>query len=84
MRTTVTLDPDTRLLVERLMRERELSFKEAINEAIRAGVGERPDVPRSYTTPRELGAASVDLTRALAIAAQLDDEAITRELAEGR
>lgn len=84
MRTTVTLDPDTRLLVERLMRERELSFKEAINEAIRAGVGERPDGARSYTTPRELGAASVDLTRALAIAAQLDDEATTRKLAEGR
>lgn len=84
MRTTVTLDPDTRLLVERLMRERELSFKEAINQAIRSGVGERPDAARRYTTPRELGAASVDLTRALAIAAQLDDEAIARKLAEGR
>ena len=66
------------------MRERELSFKEAINEAIRAGVGERPDAPRSYTTPRDLGPATVDLTHALDVAAQLDDEAIARKLSEGR
>jgi len=38
MRTTVTLDPDTRLLVERAMRERGLTFKQAVNEAIRAGL----------------------------------------------
>ena len=37
MRTTVTLDPDTDALVRRLMRERSISFKEAVNAAIRAG-----------------------------------------------
>jgi hypothetical protein len=78
MRTTVTLDPDTRLLVERLMRDRELSFNDAINEAIRAGIGERQEAARSYTTPRHLGAASVDLTGALAVAAKLEDEAFAR------
>ena len=84
MRTTVTLDPDTRLLVERAMRERGLSFKEAVNEAIRAGLGDGAAGQRSYTTPRSLGPARVDLTNALALAEQLEDESLARRLAEGR
>jgi hypothetical protein len=83
MRTTVTLDPDTRLLVERAMRERGLSFKDAVNEAIRAGLGSRPGA-RAYTTPRDLGPARVDLTKALQVAGQLEDDALARRLAEGR
>jgi Arc/MetJ family transcription regulator len=83
MRTTVTLDPDTRLLIERAMRERGLSFKEAVNEAIRAGLGS-PQGTTSYTTPRDLGPARVDLTKALQLAGQLEDDAVARRLAEGR
>ena len=84
MRTTVTLDSDTRLLVERAMRERGLSFKDAVNEAIRAGLAERGTGPRSYTTPRALGPARVDLTKALGLAGRLEDEALARRLTEGR
>lgn len=84
MRTTVSLDPDTRLLVERAMRERGLSFKQAINQAIRAGLQDRSGDPPSYTTPRALGPARVDLTKALALAEQLEDEAIVRRHVEGR
>lgn len=84
MRTTVTLDPDARLLVERAMRERGLSFKDTVNEAIRAGLGDSPAKPRSYTTARKLGPARVDLTKALGLAEQLEDEALARRLAEGR
>jgi hypothetical protein len=84
MRTTITLDPDTRLLVERAMRERDLSFKEAVNEGIRAGLGPSGQSTRAYTTPRELGPARVDLTKALEIAAGLEDDALARRLAEGR
>ncbi len=84
VRTTVTLDPDTQLLVERAMRERGLSFKQAINEAIRAGLGPPAATPRSYTTPRELGPARVDLTLALRVAAELEDDALARRLEEGR
>jgi hypothetical protein len=83
VRTTVTLDPDTRLLVERAMRERGLSFKEAVNEAIRAGFG-APEAAASYTTPRRLGPARIDLTHALRLAAELEDDALARRLAEGR
>jgi hypothetical protein len=84
VRTTITLDPDARLLVERAMRERGLSFKEAVNQAIRAGLGERSAGPTSYTTPRPLGPARLDLTKALGLAAQLEDEALAHRLAEGR
>jgi hypothetical protein len=84
LRTTVTLDPDTRLLVERAMRERGVSFKDAVNEAIRAGLGRSPEGPRTYTVARDLGPARVDLTKALQLAGQLEDDAIARRLAEGR
>ena len=84
MRTTVTLDPDARALVERAMRERGLSFKEAVNEAIRSGLGGARSPSDSYTTPRELGPARVDLTHALRLAGELEDDALARRLAEGR
>jgi hypothetical protein len=84
VRTTVTLDPDTRLLVERAMRERGLSFKEAVNDAIRVGLGSAGSTQQAYTTPRSLGPARVDLTKALRIAGDLEDDALTRRLAEGR
>jgi hypothetical protein len=41
MRTTVTLDADTEELLRRRMRERGVSFKVALNEAIRAGLAAR-------------------------------------------
>lgn len=78
MRTTVTLDPDTRLLVEQLMRERDLSFKEAVNTAIRRGLAEGGE-RRSPTVPRALG-ARVDLTKALDLADELADEEIAAKL----
>ena len=84
MRTTVTLDPDTRLLVERAMRERGLTFKEAVNAGIRAGFGQGSERQRRYTTPRELGPARVDLTKALGLAERLEDDALARRMAEGR
>jgi len=84
VRTTITLDADTRLLVERAMRERGLSFKEAVNEAIRAGLGPAEPGERRYTTARDLGLPRVDLTKALGLAGQLEDEALARRLAEGR
>jgi hypothetical protein len=84
MRTTVTLDPDTRLLIERLMRDRGLSFKDAINEAIRAGLAPRSADRLQITMPRTLGPARLDLTKALALAGELEDETLARRITEGR
>jgi hypothetical protein len=72
VRTTVTLDPDTRLLVERAMRERGLTFKQAVNEAIRAGLAAPETAQRAFTAPRDLGPAQVNLTKALSVADKLE------------
>ncbi|MDQ3759737.1 MAG: antitoxin [Actinomycetota bacterium] len=84
MRTTITLDPDARALVEHSMRKRGLTFKQAVNEAIKAGLGGGEAPHQGFTTPRDLGPARVDLTRALSLAGSLEDEEIARRLATGR
>jgi hypothetical protein len=84
VRTTVTLDPDARLLIERAMRERGLTFKEAVNEAIRAGLSPRSPDQTPITTARSLGPARADLTKALSLAAELEDDALSRRLTERR
>lgn len=66
------------------MRERGLSFKDAVNEAIRAGLGSARVESRAFTRPRALGPARVDLTKALTVAANLEDDALARRLEERR
>jgi len=84
-RTTVTLDADAEALVRKRMRERNLSFKQAINEAIRSGLAADAARPREFRTPtRSLGEPKVDLTKALALAGQMEDEEILRKLAAGK
>lgn len=78
MRTTVTLDPDTHAVVRRLMRERGMSFKEAVNTAIRAGAAGSRKRYRMRTF--DMGEPLVDLTKALRLAGELEDEEIVREL----
>ncbi len=82
MRTTVTLDPDVEALIRKRMTERGLSFKEALNSAIRDGLsGERPE---PFTTPTySMGKPAVPLDHALRLAAELDDAEIRRELNVG-
>jgi hypothetical protein len=81
VRTTVTLDPDTDAIVRRLMRDRGLTFKEAVNAAIRAGVTP-PGRRRRYATPTfDLGPPSVPLDRTLQLAAELENEELRRKLA---
>jgi hypothetical protein len=80
MRTTVTLDPDTEALVRRLMRERSISFKEAVNTAIRAGATQ-PARHRVTRTPTfDMGAPGLPLDKALGLAAQMEDDEIIRKL----
>ena len=84
MRTTVTLDDDTAAVVKRLMRERDLSFKQAVNDLIRAGAApNRPAQPVKLSAS-DMGEPLVDLTYALRIAGQLEDAELTRKLAERR
>lgn len=78
MRTTVTLDDDTLVVIRRLMRERDISFKQALNDAIREGAQRRPAPAAFETRTADLGVPSVNLDRALQIAGQLEDEELIR------
>lgn len=80
MRTTVTLDPDTDAVVRRLMRERRLTFKQALNEAIRAGTTQRPARPTQYTFPKDMGRTLIDLDRASHFDADITDAEIIRKI----
>ena len=81
MRTTVSLEPDTNAAVRRLMRERGLTFKEALNEAIRAGMARRRSTPPFRTRTADMGRPQIPLDRALRLAADLEDDELMRKLA---
>ncbi|MHB1583751.1 MAG: antitoxin [Acidimicrobiales bacterium] len=83
MRTTVTLDPDTEALVRRRMRERGVSFKQAVNDAIREGAGGHAQIP-FRTETAALGRPTVNLDRALQLAAELEDEELVRKTRVGK
>lgn len=73
MRTTVTLDFDVHGAIQKMMRERNLSLKEAVNTAIRLGLG-IGEQDGSFTFPtHRMGPARVDLDKALAVATDQDE-----------
>ncbi len=79
MRSTITLEPDVRTLVERRMRERDESFKTVVNEALRAGLA--GGAPRETPMPTfDMGEPMVDLAKALALAGAMEDEELVRRL----
>ena len=85
MRTTVTLDPDTALLVKRRMSERNVSFKRAINDVIResvAGSGSLAATPFETQTA-SMGASRINLDRALQVASELEDDDFVRSMQAG-
>ena len=82
MRTTVTLDPDVAARLLMLSSERGTSFKETINSVLRVGLD--PGAPdgagyREQTVALGLR-PGIDLTKALRLAAELEDEATVRKL----
>ena len=83
MRTTVTLDPDTEQIVRRHMRERNLSFKEAINEAIRRGLAAETGGREFRTETASMGESRVPLDRALQLVADLEDDELLRRMRSG-
>lgn len=85
MRTTITLDPDVALLVEREMKEKRLKFKDAVNDALRRQLSRGGGSGTGFSVPTfKTGTPLVDLAYANHIAVELEDEATLRKLAEGR
>lgn len=83
MRTTVTLDPDAEQIVRKLMRERGISFKEAVNHAIRAGAPGSGAPTPFVTRTAAMGRSAVNLDRALQVAAALEDDDLIRKARAG-
>jgi hypothetical protein len=83
MRTTVTLDADVAAKLRSLARERGVSFKEALNSALRRGLApDAASATRPYALPsRRLDLRpGVDLEHALRLAGELEDAETIRKL----
>jgi hypothetical protein len=86
MRTTVTLDPDVVEQLKALARRRNVSFKAALNDAVRMGLAADRGGSRPYKMPTgKLGVRpGVDLTKGLQLASELEDEEVIRKLKLGK
>ncbi len=83
MRTTVSLDPDTERLIRDAMQKRGVSFKAALNDAIRAGLApaKRSRAPKFTQKTFSMGAEQYfRWDKALAFAEAMEDEEILRKL----
>lgn len=78
----MTLDADVAEQLKREARERGRSFKSVLNDAIRAGLASGRGKALPYRMPaRRLGLRQgVDLTKALTVAAALEDDEVVRRL----
>lgn len=79
MRTTITLDDDVaNKLRENAYRDSK-SFKQVVNEALRAGLapGSAKVIAKPFAFPTaNMGRSVVDLTKALTLAAEIDDQVV--------
>jgi hypothetical protein len=82
VRTTVTLDPDVRDMLDHVTKERGIPFKQAINDAIRAGLA--PDrLRKTRFVQKTFSMGSVQHFRwdkALAAADAIEDAELVRKL----
>ncbi len=86
MRTTVTLDDDVVAALRQVERERGVSFKEALNSAVRAGLSTSVGVRRPYTVRpfRSKIQPGVDLRAANRLLADLEDDELLRKIELGK
>lgn len=78
MRTTVTLDPDVARLLEEAQQRSKRSFNQVLNDAVRVGLAQ-PAIraqPPFKQRVFALGRPNADLTKAGALAAELEDQEI--------
>ena len=86
MRTTVTLDPDVQALLKKAMRKRDVSFKQALNDAVRGGLRDKPAerMPERWDFPTyDLGPLLIPEQNMNRLAADLEDEELIAKLRRG-
>lgn len=78
----MTLDPDVAEQLKSLARQRGVSFKATLNDAIRAGLAARRGGARPYRLPSKPMRLrrGIDLTKALQTAESDEDEETVRKL----
>jgi hypothetical protein len=81
MRTTITLEPDVQALIQTAIKERGISFKEALNSAVRAGLTQgrskqRNFVQKSYSLGSD---QNFRWDKALGAATAMEDEELSRK-----
>ena len=84
MRTTITLEPEAAALVQRTMRDRGLTFKEVVNQAIVRGLADPSARPRVRLPTHQMGPPRVNLDKATQLAGDLEDEEIIRKMSMGK
>ena len=83
MRTTLTLDPDLAEKLRTLAREQGISFKAAVNAALRRGLaagGDSKQTPYRVASRRLGLRPGIDLEHALRLAGELEDAETIRKL----
>lgn len=83
MRTTVDIDAHLLRRLRAEARRRGIAFKELLQGVIRRGLEEHPAAParyRSRTFAMGTPKAPINLDKALALAATLEDDEVAREL----
>ena len=87
MRTTVTIDADVEAMLAAYMKRQGASFKEALNAALRRGLGSAGSEPRGRL---ELPGVAMDLRpginldKAIQLAGDLEDEELLRRMQVGK
>jgi hypothetical protein len=76
------LDPDVQALIRTAMKERGISFKEALNSAVRSGLTQARPKRRSFVQKTySLGSdQNFRWDKALAAAAAIEDEELSRKI----
>lgn len=81
MRTTITLEPDVQALIQTVMKERGISFKEALNSAVRTGLTQGKPKRRHFVQKSfPLGSdQNFRWDKALEAASAIEDEELSRK-----
>jgi hypothetical protein len=85
MRTTVTLDPDVESMLRKEVRRSGEPFKQVLNDAVRAGLRSMKQRDEAFEPLTfDMGKPRVDLTKAGALAAELEDDELIGRFRRGR